>query len=707
MKRILKQGEFLAMDQELLFVENLKLSFRQWNEQKQVLHGVNFSLRRGETFAIVGETGSGKTLTALSIMELLPLSVHIADDSFIDMDHVTINNKEEKDVDLFALSEIELEQLRGDRITMIFQEPMTALNPVMTIGEQIAEILICHHKLSEKECRNRVPQLLAEVGIANPTQRARAYPHQLSGGMKQRVLIAMALASKPDLLIADEPTTALDVTIQAQILSLIQQLKKQSDMAMLLISHDLAIVRQIADRVLVMFMGHVVEEAPIELFFSEPKHPYTLQLFAAIPDISKRHYPLPVSKQLTELTDVPHHACSYAPRCRFSWDRCFNEKPSYMSGEAFVACHLYDEKEKKRYKQFQKAKSKPEATEKIIMKKSNEIILDVKNISVHFPLEKSFLFQSKKVLKAVDDVSFKIKKGTTVAVVGESGCGKTTLAKAILRLTDITSGDVFFENIDLSKTSNQQLRKIRQHLQVVFQDPFSAMNPRILVGDLIAEGIKNFNPRISEQDCRTQVIELLQQVGLSEQAYDRYPHEFSGGQRQRINIARALALQPKLIICDEPTSALDVSVQAQILNLLRDLQQKYDFSYLFISHNLGVVSYLADETLVMYLGKVVEQGTVDEILNDPKHPYTKMLLQAVPSLSEKKEFITTEKPLEPGVTIDVTVGCSFRDRCPQVMPVCATVFPNVTTVSQTHSVSCYLYEKDPSHLAQTETKELK
>lgn len=682
------------MSQELLYVENLKLFFQQWSKQKQVLFGVEFSLNKGETFAIVGETGSGKTLTALSIMELLPASAQVADDSFIDLEHAVLNNKEEKDVDLFALSEVELEQLRGDRITMIFQEPMTALNPVVPIGDQISEVLICHHKLSEKECKKKVLQLISEVGIANPKQAYQAYPHQLSGGMKQRVLIAMALASQPDLLIADEPTTALDVTIQAQILSLMQKLKKQYEMTMLLITHDLAIVRQVADRVLVMFMGHIVEQAVIDSFFSEPKHPYSLQLFAAIPDISKRTQPLPVSKQITEIKEYPHHACSYAPRCRFAWQRCFEEAPNYYIEDSFVACHLYDVNEKERYKQFQKLKNKVDTkTKKVTKPKSNEVILEVRDLSVYYPLKSSWFSKNKKYLKAVDKVSFKVKKGSTLAVVGESGCGKTTLAKAILRLIDITSGDVFFENVDLAKVSGRQLRKIRQSLQVIFQDPFSAMNPRMLVGDLIAEGIKNFQPYLLEHVYRKQVCELLKQVGLPEDAYDRYPHEFSGGQRQRINIARALALHPKLIVCDEPTSALDVSVQAQILNLLHDLQHEYDFSYLFISHNLSVVSYLADEILVMYLGKVVEYGTVDEILKTPKHPYTQILLQAVPSISEKKELVISERIAEPAVTIDVTVGCPFRDRCVFAMPVCETVFPNVTSFSETHQVSCYLYDK--------------
>lgn len=530
------------MNQPLLRVEHLTVSF---NHQQKVVDDVSFVINAGETFALVGESGSGKSITALSVLRLLPNNARLS------ATDIALQGKNLQD-----LSEYELCKVRGKRIGLIFQDPMSSLNPVMTIGHQIEEVITIHFSLAGEALKQRVLELLQQVEIPNPEQRLKDYPHQLSGGQRQRVMIAIALAGKPDLLIADEPTTSLDVTIQAQILALLKNIQQQTGMALWLISHDLALVSTLADRVAVMQQGKIVETGATADFFSHPKHPYTRKLLDALPSMQSC------------LTRTAH------------------EKPP---------------------------------------------LLQVRDFYCHYPIRKGLFKRVVDYVRAVDGVSFDIQQGKTLALVGESGCGKTTLGKSLLNLVP-GKGQVTIDGIELNTLSGEALRQQRANIQIVFQDPFSSMNPRMLVGDIIVEGLQALHPEIDLAARKARVKQLLKQVDLPEDAALRYPHEFSGGQRQRICIARALAVEPKLIICDEPTSALDVSVQAQIIQLLKSLQQEQGLSYLFITHDLAVVAEIADEVAVMYQGKIVEQGDVTQVLTQPKHVYTKKLLAAVPML---------------------------------------------------------------------------
>lgn len=526
----------------LLSVEQLSVTF---NQARPVVDAISFTIQVGETFALVGESGSGKSMTALSVLRLLPPNATINAQS------VCLQGEE-----LTAYSESALCSVRGRRIGLIFQDPLSSLNPVMTIGQQIAEVIKLHFALSKTEVQQRVLALLQQVEIPHPEKRLHDYPHQLSGGQRQRVMIAMALAGQPDLLIADEPTTALDVTIQAQILALLKNIQQQTGMALWLISHDLALVSTIADTIAVMQYGKIVETGKADEVFARPQHPYTQKLLTVLPSI--------------------HNAGKLS-----------------------------------------KAQSIP--------------LLEVSDFYCHYPIRKGIFKRVVDYVRAVDGVSFQLEKGKTLALVGESGCGKTTLGKSLLNLLP-SRGKVVIDGVELNTLTGEALRLQRANIQIVFQDPFSSMNPRLLVGDIIAEGIRALHPDVSEAERIARVKQLLQQVGLSEDALYRYPHEFSGGQRQRICIARALAVEPKLIVCDEPTSALDVSVQAQIIQLLKKLQQEQGVSYLFITHDLAVVAEIAHDVAVMYQGKIIEQGRAKQVLQQPQHPYTQKLLAAMPVL---------------------------------------------------------------------------
>jgi ABC-type microcin C transport system duplicated ATPase subunit YejF len=531
------------MSEALLKVRNLTVAFHQ---TESVIDGINFDVYPGETFALVGESGSGKSLTALSVMRLLPGNANICGDE------ISLVGE-----NILTLPEAEVCKIRGRRIAMIFQDPMTSLNPVMSIGSQVAEVIQLHFGLSKWEARFKTLKLLQQVEIPEPGNQYDQYPHQLSGGQRQRVMIAIALAGEPQLLIADEPTTALDVTIQAQILQLLKKIQQQTGMSLWLISHDLALVSNVADRIAVMQHGKIVETGEVANFFSAPKHEYTRKLLACLP----------------------------------SMDSCLLQKD-----------------------------------------KINPALLQVENFKVYYPVRKGFFKRVVDYVHAVDGVSFQLQQGKTLALVGESGCGKTTLGKGLLNLIDSHAGSVKLDGVELNKLKGEALRKKRAEIQIVFQDPYSSMNPRMLVGEIIAEGLRALHPDLSGETRQQKVKTLLRQVDLPEESAERYAHEFSGGQRQRICIARALAVEPKLIVCDEPTSALDVSVQAQIIQLLKQLQKTHKISYLFITHDLAVVSEIADEVAVMYQGKIIEQGTTKKILKQPEHAYTKKLLQAVPVL---------------------------------------------------------------------------
>ncbi len=533
----------------LLEVNALKVRFAAENHSVQAVDGVDFRIQQGETFALLGESGSGKSVTALSITRLLPRTAEISG-------AVVFNG-----IDLLALPKKKMRSFRGRRIAMIFQEPQTSLNPALTVAKQVGETLAQHRNLSGKAQKKSVVELLEAVEIPDPAQRMDEYPHQFSGGMKQRVMLAMALAGEPDLLIADEPTTALDVTTQARILALLKKIQRDTGMAMLFITHDLAVASQVADRVAVMNKGKLVETASTRRFFSRPQHPYSKILFDSLPDASKN-------------------------RAR-------------DAGEAPLQA---------------------------------EPMLRVSELKVHFPVQTGFFGRPAGYLRAVDGVSLELAQGRTLAVVGESGSGKTTLGKGILQLLKPAGGAVFLTGDNLSDLSASQLRQRRTDMQVVFQDPFSSMNPQMMVKDIIEEGMRSLGAEKNSRVRQALVDELLDQVGLEADFKYRYPHEFSGGQRQRICIARALAVRPKLLICDEPTSALDVTVQARILELLASLQEELGLAYLFITHNISVVASFAHDVAVMYQGRIVEQGATGSVLTAPQHEYTQALLSAVPTI---------------------------------------------------------------------------
>ena len=661
----------------LLRVNNLKTQFSTSRGALRAVDGVSFDVRKGETFALLGESGCGKSMTALSIMRLVPQpagrivagSVHLGD------------------VDLLQRSEIDMRSVRGGRIAMIFQEPQSSLNPVLMIGEQIIESVLCHTPLKRAQAKARVLELLDAVGIPDPKRRYNEYPHQLSGGMKQRVMIAIALAGEPELLIADEPTTALDVTIQAQVLALLSDLQKQTGMAMLFITHDLGVVSNIADRIAVMYAGQIIEQAGRDTFFSEPRHPYTCKLFESLPRANKRDESLAVIEGSVPSLLTDFSGCRFVDRCDYAWDACRQSVPRWLGNEEYgVRCHRFDDEvEQVEHKLVEKT-----VAAKIQVQASSHTLLKVDDLKVHFPIQKGLFKRTVGHVKAVDGVSIDIAEGRTLALVGESGCGKTTVGKGILQLITPTLGRVEFDGRELTTLDKKTMRGLRSDIQIIFQDPYSSMNPRMMVKDIIAEGMIAQNTVATGGERDRRIDELLQQVGLSVDSKQRYPHEFSGGQRQRICIARALAVKPKLIVCDEPTSALDVSVQAQILNLLKDLQQSHGLAYLFITHNLSVVEYLAHDVAVMYLGRIVECGPVSAVFAQPAHPYTEALLSAAPTLDDEsqRDVIRLEGDLPSPAA--PPVGCHFNPRCPKVMEECRRLYPEKVNLDKHHIVRCHL-----------------
>ncbi|MGA8052776.1 MAG: ABC transporter ATP-binding protein [Burkholderiales bacterium] len=669
------------MSEALLRVENLKTWLRSGDEVVRALDGVGFEIARGETFAIVGESGCGKSMTALSLLRLVPETGQIVDGS------VTLDG-----VELLSLPEAAMRTVRGRRIAIIFQEPATSLNPVLTVGEQIDEVLVRHTDHRGARARGRARALLDAVGITDAERRLDDYPFQLSGGMKQRVMIAMAIAAEPDLLVADEPTTALDVTIQAQVLDLLAEVQAQRGMAMLLITHDLAIVAKMAHRVGVMYAGELVEIASREQFFRTPQHPYARKLFAALPDRTKRGTALTAIRGTVPPLSARFAGCRFVERCDLAIERCRVEAPSWtaFAGNHQVRCHL---REQGRAGPLE-AQRQTEAVAPPDLGPPHRL-LEVRDLSVHFPIRKGLLQRTVGYVKAVDGVSIAIPEGRTVALVGESGCGKTTAGKAILQLVPPTGGEVVFDGVDLARLTPSQMDRYRGAVQIVFQDPFASLNPRMRVIDILTEGMASLGILESDEARSRRVDELLEQVGLPIGARTRYPHEFSGGQRQRIAIARALAVNPRLIVCDEPTSALDVSVQAQIINLLKDLQERFGLAYLFITHNLAVVEYLAHEVAVMYLGRIVECGLADEVLRTPKHPYTQALLSAVPTIELDRARPVVRLQGELPSPVAPLAGCHFHPRCAQAMARCREAYPRATMFNASHAVSCHLYGELP------------
>ena len=569
------------MTQALLKINNLRISFCRDGEWNEAVHGVSFEVPKGKTLGIVGESGSGKSVSNLAVMRLLNEK-----QSRITADEITLDGK-----DILHLSENEMHDIRGKRIAMIFQEPMTSLNPVFQCGFQVTEAILAHENVTEEEAKSRVISLFKKVMLPRPEAIYKSYPHELSGGQKQRVMIAMALACNPELLIADEPTTALDVTVQKEILKLLKDLQQSENLSMIFISHDLGVVSEVSDYILVMHDGRVVEFGESQEILNNPQDPYTKGLLACRPPMDYRLKRLPIVKEFLDGT----------------WKEDADFKQQLIVTQEERNAHL-----KEIY--------------------SREPILKVEHLKTWFPLKKGIFNRVYDHVKAVDDVSFEVYPGETLGLVGESGCGKTTLGRSILRLVEPSEGKIIFEGKDVMSLSGNDLREYRKHAQIVFQDPYSSLNPKMRIGDAIAEPMLVHGLEPDAKKRRDKVCELLTEVGLQPEHYQRYPHEFSGGQRQRICIARALAVHPKLIICDESVSALDVSVQAQVLNLLNRLKKDFGFTYIFISHDLSVVRFMSDRILVMYNGRPVELGDADEIFNNPKNDYTKKLINAIPNI---------------------------------------------------------------------------
>ncbi len=576
----------------LLEVKNLHTEFLTEEGRTTAVNGVSFELHKGETLGIVGESGSGKSVTSLSVMRL------ISTPGIISAGEIHYNSLSKGRLNLLSLPENEMRTFRGNEIAMIFQEPMTSLNPVFSCGNQVAEALILHKKLSRKEARLETILLFEKVKLPRPEQIFDAFPHQISGGQKQRVMIAMAMSCSPQILIADEPTTALDVTVQARILELMRNLQSENGMGLLFITHDLGVIAEIADRVVVMYKGKIVEQGTVQDIFSKPSHPYTKGLLACRPPLTKRLRKLPtISDFMKEESDGS-----------------FKEIENSLTG-ALSAVEVSSAETKKRHEELYKLKP----------------ILKVENLKTWFPIKKGVFGKVKEHVRAVDDVSFDVYPGETLGLVGESGCGKTTLGRTIIRLIEPTSGKVIFREKDFASLDGSELRRMRKHIQIIFQDPYSSLNPRMTVGNAILEPMTVHNLHANKEARKEKVMNLLSRVGMKEEHFNRYPHEFSGGQRQRICIARALSLEPEFIICDESVSALDVSIQAQVLNLLNELKQDFGLTYIFISHDLSVVKFMSDRMIVMNKGKIEEMGDPDEIYANPKSEYTSRLIAAIPA----------------------------------------------------------------------------
>ncbi len=550
----------------MLKIQNLSVSF----QENKVVNAINFELNKGEIVGIVGESGSGKSVSSLAILGLLPKNATVEGSIFFN------------ETNLINSSEKEFQKIRGNQISMIFQEPMSSLNPSLTCGFQVQEILLQHKNISKKEAKKKVIELFEKVKLPRPAITYNQYPHQLSGGQKQRVMIAMAIACKPQILIADEPTTALDVTVQKEIILLLKELQQETNMSIIFITHDLALVSEIATNVLVMYKGKIVEQGNSKTIFKNPKNNYTKALINSKPSLNERLKKLPTVADFVE-NKLQIDIYSSKERSEFH-KTIYNKKP----------------------------------------------LLEIKNMSTYFEIGNSFLFKKQQFVKAVDNVSFKLFEGETLGLVGESGCGKTTLGRTILHLEKATSGQILYKQQDITSLSKKALKNFRKEVQIIFQDPFSSLNPRIPVGNAIMEPMKVHGILNSLTKRKEYVLNILKQVGLEEEHFYRYPHEFSGGQRQRIGIARTIALKPKLIICDESVSALDVSVQAQVLNLLNELKQTFGFTYIFISHDLAVVKYMADQLVVMNKGKIEEIGDADKIYKSPNTSYTQKLIDAIP-----------------------------------------------------------------------------
>lgn len=669
------------MNTPLLQIKDLHTDIEIRSGVVRALSGVDLHVNPGETLGIVGESGSGKTMTALSLMGLLPQGGKVSSGSII------LDGQ-----DLTQLPLKEKRKLRGTKVGMIFQDPLTSLNPTMKIGLQVCEPLRVHEGLSKREALERAVEILKRVGMPRPEVVINNYPHQLSGGMRQRVMIAMALVCKPRILIADEPTTALDVTTQMQILDLIDELRDEYKMGVILITHDLGVVAGHTDRVAVMYAGRIVETAPTKTLFTEPKHRYTSSLMAALPEralaAGTKLFSIPGAPP--SLTNLPV-GCRFAARCLWATDECRAGYPDLRGDEThtFSCFHPVQEgDESPAVLQGKLDSNKTDGAAADTPQISHETLLDVKEASREYESAGSGFFKREKgVVSAVDRVSITVKKGETYGLVGESGCGKSTVGRLIAGLEPPSGGAIELDGRDLATLKGRDAVRIHRDVQMMFQDSYAAMDPRMRIDQILAEPM-SIQKTGNARQIAERIMEILEQVGLTEEILDRYPHEFSGGQLQRIGFARSLTLAPDLIVADEPVSALDVSVQAQVLNLMKDLQQELGLSYLFISHDLAVVQYMADRIGVMYLGRIVEEGPASEVVKNPKHPYTKALIDSIPV--PDPEFKHDENAIkltgEPPSAVNPPEGCRFRPRCPFAGEECK-VQPMLT--DETHRVACH------------------
>ena len=580
------------MENTLLEFKNLVTEFHTEGTTVKAVNGVSFTLNKGETIGIVGESGSGKSVTSLSAMRLIPSPPGI-----ISGGEIIFHQNDGTATDLLKISEEEMRKFRGNDIAMIFQEPMTSLNPVFTCGDQVMEAIILHQKLNKKDAKDLTIKLFEEVQLPTPERIFSTYPHQISGGQKQRVMIAMAMSCQPSVLIADEPTTALDVTVQKTILQLMQNLQTEHDMGIMFITHDLGVIAELADKVVVMYKGNIVEQGNVWDIFTNPKHPYTKGLLACRPPLDKRYTFLPTVADFMKI----------------------DENGEIIDNGISVA-------------DFTKDLAIPESERTARQKElfAKEPILQIKNLKTYFPIKNGFFGGISDYVKAVDNITFDVYPGETLGLVGESGCGKTTCGRTIIRLEEPTEGEMIYKGKDIAKMNADELRIFRKDVQIIFQDPYSSLNPRMTIGNAIMEPMQVHGILENDEQRKKRVEELLARVSLDPAHFYRYPHEFSGGQRQRIGIARALAVNPKFIICDESVSALDVSVQAQVLNLLNELKEEFGLTYIFISHDLSVVKYMSDRMVVMQEGKIEEMGDADQIYNNPGTEYTQKLIDAIP-----------------------------------------------------------------------------
>ncbi|MCK6449614.1 MAG: ABC transporter ATP-binding protein [Alphaproteobacteria bacterium] len=666
----------------ILSVENLHVHFATSRGLVRAVEGVSYQVRRGEVLAVVGESGCGKSVSALAIMRLLARPA-----GRVAAGRVVFDGR-----DLLKLSDDEMRRVRGREIGMIFQEPMTSLNPVLPIGLQIMEPLRIHLGMGEEQARLRAVELLRMVGITDPERRLNQYPHHFSGGMRQRVMIAIGLACNPKLLIADEPTTALDVTIQAQILELMRDLSQRLDVALIIITHNLGVVARYADRVNVMYAARVAEQGTSDDIFLRPRHPYAMGLMRSVPRLDRpRGVRLETIEGLPPNLLDPPAGCRFAPRCQFRVDVCSSE-PELLETESGhrAACH--------RAVEFASGALAPPALQPLAAVRAAEAqaevapILAVEGLKKYFPVARStgLFARISAEVRAVNDISFAIRPGETLGLVGESGCGKTTVGRLILRLETPTAGEIRFGGKDIAGHDAQDLRAMRRRIQAIFQDPYSSLNPRMTVGQIIAEPLQVYRMVPNARAAKDRVAELLSQVGLFPYMAERYPHEMSGGQRQRVGIARALAMEPSFIVCDEPVSALDVSIQGQIINLLEDLQRRLGLTYLFIAHDLAVVRHISNRVAVMYLGRIMELADRDAIYAAPQHPYTRALLDAAPVPDPEVERARAPRALKGEIPSPLSPpsGCVFHTRCPLAGEECRREVPELREAQPGHFVSC-------------------